>query len=62
MNYQRDGTSGLLRSVVRAVPVAVLAPVAGATEALGNIMVGVRNQLDPDAYRDWEGKFKEDHR
>ena len=59
MNYQRDGASGLLRSVIRAVPVAVLAPVAGATEAFGNILTGMRNQLDPDAFADLQGKYKE---
>jgi autophagy-related protein 2 len=60
LNYQRDGTSGLVRAVIRAVPVAVLAPVAGVSEAVANLLTGVRNQMDPDLYADHLGKFKSD--
>ena len=41
-DYQRSGTSGFLTSVVRALPVAVLRPVAGAAEALSYTLLGER--------------------
>ena len=56
--YRRSGPKGALTSVVRAVPVAVLQPVIGATEALSYTLLGVRNGMAPDIKRDEEDKFR----
>jgi autophagy-related protein 2 len=52
--YERSGTTGLLRSVVRALPVAVLRPIAGVTEGVSYTILGFRNHLDPTLKRDEE--------
>jgi len=48
--FQRTGTKGAMKSVVRGIPVAVCAPLSGAAEALSNGFYGVSNQLRPDLY------------
>jgi len=52
--YQRNGTSGAITSFVRAVPIAVLAPCVGASEAFSYLCVGARNQMRPDVRREEE--------
>ena len=47
--YEQVGPSGVARSVVRAVPVALFSPVIGATEALSKMLLGARNSVDPDS-------------
>lgn len=56
--YRRSGPKGALTSVIRAVPVAVLQPVIGATEALSYTLLGFRNGMAPDIKRDEEDKFR----
>lgn len=56
--YQRTGhAGGALRCVVRAIPVAVLRPTAGAAEALSYTLLGLRNDLDPEKRKDEEGEL-----
>ena len=43
LEYKRAG----MKSVIKAVPVAVLRPVIGVTEAAGHALLGVRNSLAP---------------
>ncbi|CAM9424273.1 unnamed protein product, partial [Chrysoparadoxa australica] len=45
VDFQRKG--GVLRHVVRALPIAVLRPVVGATAALSCILLGFRNHISP---------------
>mmetsp|Transcript_23429 Transcript_23429/g.34384 ORF Transcript_23429/g.34384 Transcript_23429/m.34384 type:complete len:2514 (+) Transcript_23429:183-7724(+) len=59
--YQRTGTGGYVRSVIRALPVAVLRPTAGAAEALSYTLLGLRNNIDPSVRRDEEDKWNVDH-
>jgi len=56
--YERSGNEGPVRKVVRAVPVAVLRPMIGATEAFSKTLLGLRNTLDPDLRVDNEAKYK----
>ncbi|GAA5939067.1 hypothetical protein JCM3775_002664 [Rhodotorula graminis] len=57
--YERSGTEGPVRSVVRAVPVAVLKPMIGASGAVSKALLGLRNSLDPDAQTgELEDKYK----
>jgi len=52
--YRRHGTTGAIRCVIKNVPVAVLAPISGATEALSYTVLGVRNQMRPDIMKEDE--------
>ena len=52
--YQRNGTTGLVSSVVRGIPVAITAPASGAAEALSYALIGMRNRLRPDIRREEE--------
>ena len=58
--YEDVGSSGAVRSVIRAVPVAFISPVVGAARGLSKVLLGVRNSLDDDGSlrRDEEAKFK----
>jgi autophagy-related protein 2 len=44
--------------VVRAVPVAVLKPMIGASEAVSKTLLGMRNSLDPVGKREQGDKYK----
>ncbi|XP_011270033.1 hypothetical protein CAOG_08461 [Capsaspora owczarzaki ATCC 30864] len=47
-----------VRSAVRAVPVLVLRPMIGVTEAVAKTLKGARNELDPSARLDMQDKYK----
>ncbi len=46
-SYRRKGLRGATRSVVRAVPVAILEPIAIVTETVSRVTLGMRNWVDP---------------
>ena len=52
--YQKNGTTGAVKSVIKAIPVAILAPLSGATEAVSYSLLGIRNQLRPDLRKEEE--------
>ncbi|KAJ1308011.1 hypothetical protein OPQ81_002082 [Rhizoctonia solani] len=56
--YEQTENEGPMRAVVRAVPIAVLRPMIGATEAVGQTLLGLRNSLDPHAAIDEGAKWK----
>ncbi|CAE6431927.1 unnamed protein product [Rhizoctonia solani] len=56
--YEQTESEGPMRAVVRAVPIAVLRPMIGATEAVGQTLLGLRNSLDPHAAIDEGAKWK----
>ncbi|KAI6160026.1 putative peripheral membrane protein [Pisolithus thermaeus] len=56
--YERSGNEGAMRAVVRAVPIAVLKPMIGATEAVSKTLMGLHNTLDPDVRHENEAKYK----
>jgi autophagy-related protein 2 len=43
-----EGPHGTARAVIRAVPIAVIRPLIGFSEAFANVLVGIRNTIDPD--------------
>lgn len=43
--YNRTGSGGVISSVIRAVPIAVLGPAAGAAQAVSYTFLGMRNQV-----------------
>jgi autophagy-related protein 2 len=50
---------GPVKKVIRAVPIAVLKPMIGASEAVSKTLLGLRNTLDPEVIKDLEGKYKQ---
>ncbi|KAF9283325.1 autophagy- protein 2 [Mortierella alpina] len=56
--YERTGAQGSVRAVIRAVPVAVLKPMIGATEAFSKVLIGIRNSIDPAQRLQMEDKYK----
>lgn len=59
--YERAGTGGYMRSVIRAMPVAILRPAAGVSEALSYTLLGMRNQMNPQAKSDADDEFDASH-
>ncbi|CAG8532578.1 11151_t:CDS:10 [Dentiscutata erythropus] len=56
--YEKTGTQGTVKAVIRAVPVAVLKPMIGATEAVSKGLLGLRNTIDPNKKLQNEDKYK----
>jgi len=56
--YERSGTEGPVRAVIRALPVAVLKPMIGASEAVSKTLLGLRGTLDPNVRDNVEEKYK----
>jgi autophagy-related protein 2 len=52
--YERHGATSAATSVLRGIPVMLVAPVTGATEALSYTLLGARNALRPDIRREEE--------
>jgi len=57
--YERSGDEGAVRSVIRAVPIAVLKPMIGATEAVSKTLLGLHNTLDSNVRHDNQAKYKQ---
>lgn len=56
--YEREGAGGAMRRVVRAVPISVVQPLLGATQAVSRTLLGARNALDPELKADADRKYK----
>ena len=52
--YQKTGTKGAMKKVVKGIPVAICAPLSGAVEALSHSLYGASNQLRPDLFEERE--------
>ena len=52
--YQRKGTASAAKSVIRGIPVAIMAPVGAASEAVSYTLLGARNQIRPEIRREEE--------
>ena len=52
--YQRSGTKGAMKTVVKHLPVAVCAPLSGAAEALSHGLYGASHHLRPDLFEERE--------
>lgn len=53
-DYTLNGATGAATSVLRGIPVMLVAPMTGATEALSYTLLGARNALRPDIRREEE--------
>eukprot|EP00531_Pseudo-nitzschia_arenysensis_P008948 CAMPEP_0116126544 /NCGR_PEP_ID=MMETSP0329-20121206/6385_1 /TAXON_ID=697910 /ORGANISM="Pseudo-nitzschia arenysensis, Strain B593" /LENGTH=1888 /DNA_ID=CAMNT_0003620627 /DNA_START=155 /DNA_END=5821 /DNA_ORIENTATION=- len=52
--YLRNGMSGAVTSVIKGIPVLLVAPLSGATEAASYTLLGARNALRPDLRKEEE--------
>ena len=57
-SYERDGTTGAMKSIIKAVPVAILRPMIGATEAISKVLDGAINSIDENAPIEHKNKYK----
>ena len=56
--YQRSGASGAATAAVKGIPIGIIAPLAGASEALSYTLLGLRNSLQPDVRREEEASLR----
>jgi autophagy-related protein 2 len=56
--YQIHGATGAARSALRGIPVGVLCPIAGTSEAISYTLLGLRNQLRPDIWKEEEANLR----
>jgi hypothetical protein len=56
--YETDGATGTAREVIKAVPVAVLKTTIGAAGAFSNVLLGLKNSIDPSNKLLSEDKYK----
>lgn len=56
--YRKKGAVGAARSVVRGIPIAIMAPISGASEALSYTLLGARNQMRPDIRKEEEASMR----
>jgi len=60
--YERMGTGAAVKSVVKAVPGAILKPMIGATEAISRALMGVKNTVNPLKKKEADDKYKKRER
>jgi len=56
--FERSGSEGPVRAVIRAVPIAVLRPMIGASEAVSKTLLGLHNSMDPEIRHETAAKYK----
>ena len=56
--YKNSGAGGAARSAFKGIPVGVLCPIAGASEALSYTLLGLRNQLRHDLCKEEEESLR----
>jgi len=59
MEVYESNNEGPVRAVIRAVPIAVLKPMIGASEAVSKTLLGLHNTLDPKSRHETETKYKQ---
>jgi autophagy-related protein 2 len=56
-DFQRGNTKGAIKSAIKAVPIAVLSPMIGASEALSYTFLGIRNSMNPEIMHDEKTRY-----
>jgi len=57
-DFIAHGPGSAARSIAKGVPVGLLAPIAGASEALSYTLLGLRNQFDSESRREYASSRK----
>ena len=55
--YNRNGVTGAVTSVIKGIPVLLVAPLTGATEAASYTLLGARNAFRPDIRKEEEASM-----
>ena len=55
---QAEDVTGAIGAVVRELPSGIFLPFIHLTQASSNVLVGIRNQLAPDARKEDQDKYK----
>jgi autophagy-related protein 2 len=58
VGMQTDDMRSAVGELVRQIPSTLLNPIISATEGAQSVLVGIRNQIAPDARRDDQEKWK----
>ena len=58
VGMQADDVRSAVGELVRQIPSTLLNPIISATEGAQNVLVGIRNQIAPDARREDQEKWK----
>jgi autophagy-related protein 2 len=56
-HYQQHGTLGFVTALAKAVPLAVVKPIRGTTEAASQVFLGARNQMLPEEKKASDQKY-----
>jgi autophagy-related protein 2 len=56
--YRNSGAGGAAKSAMKGIPIGVIAPIAGASEALSYTLLGLRNSLRPDLLKEDEASVR----
>lgn len=56
--YEKNGVPGLARSALKAVPLAIIKPIKGATRGVAQVLIGFRNTIDQGDKIDSDTKYK----
>jgi hypothetical protein len=56
--WQREGTTGAMKSVIKAIPVAVIQPILGVGEAIEALSSGIRFYIEPDEFHEETRRWK----
>ena len=56
--YSKRGATGAAKSVLKGIPVLVVAPLSGASEAISYTLLGARNALRPDIRKEEEATLR----
>ncbi|KAI9097184.1 hypothetical protein DFS34DRAFT_620774 [Phlyctochytrium arcticum] len=56
--YDHTSTGDTVNAVIRAMPVAILKPMIGASEAVSKALMGLQNTMDPNKRLQMEDKYK----
>ena len=49
---------GALKSMVKAVPIAIVSPMVGLMEGFADVSKGIRHEIDRDVFYENRGKYK----
>ena len=57
--YETDGAKGCVKAVIRAVPIALIKPMIGASEAISKTFIGMQSTIDPKKKIELRDKYKQ---
>jgi len=56
--YREQGAAASVRTAIRAIPTAMIKPLIGGVEAVGKLLLGIRNEVEPGQSEEADEKYK----